>query len=84
MPDVLDIIVVLHEVDHLGHVLDVFLRGELDVVLGDHLNSGLCKDIALGLQGGGDGVEVVRLGGNLEDAAVGLEVRRAAVQGVLD
>ena len=82
VPDVLHVVVVLHEVDHLGHVLDVVLIGELDVVLGDHLDGGAGKDIALALQGGGDGVEVIRGGGDLEHIAVGGEVLRAAVQGV--
>ena len=37
VPDVLHVVVVLHEVDHLGHVLDVLFRRQLDVVLGHHL-----------------------------------------------
>ena len=34
MPDVLDVVIVLHQVDELLHVLDVGLIGEGDVVLG--------------------------------------------------
>ena len=43
MPDVLDIVVVLEHVEHLLHVLDVVLVGQLDVaVLGQHLD--LCGE----------------------------------------
>ena len=41
--DVLHVVVILEHVDHLGHVLDIVLGGELDVaVLGDHLS--LCGE----------------------------------------
>ena len=40
MPDVLDVVVVLHDVDHLFHVLDVFLIVQGLVVLGNHLDLG--------------------------------------------
>ena len=39
MVDVLNVVIILEHVDHLGHVLDIILIGELDVaVLGDHLS----------------------------------------------
>ena len=56
--DVLDVLVILHEVDHLSHVLDVILVGELDVVLGHHVDAGGDEGIALLLQSLDDGVEV--------------------------
>ena len=39
MPDVLDIVVILKHVEHLLHVLDIVLIGQLDIaVLGDHFD----------------------------------------------
>ena len=36
--DVLNVVVILEHIDHLGHVLDIVLVGELDVaILGNHL-----------------------------------------------
>ena len=58
MVHVLDVVVIFHQVDHLGHVLDVVLVGELDVVLGNHLDAGGGEHIALLLQCLDDGVEV--------------------------
>ena len=58
MVDVLDVLVILHEVDHLSHVLDVILVGELDVVLGNHVDAGRNEHIALLLQSLDNGVEV--------------------------
>ena len=66
MVDVLDVLVVLHEVDHLGHVLDVILVGELDIVLGNHLDAGGSEDVALLLHGLDHGVEVVGTDYNAE------------------
>ena len=49
MPDILDIVVILEHVYHLGHVLDIVLIGELDVaVLGKHLSLSGEKLITLG------------------------------------
>ena len=39
MPDVLDIVIILEHIQHLLHVLDVVLIGELDIaILGQHLH----------------------------------------------
>ena len=39
--DVLYVVVVLQQVDELGHILDVLLIGEGDIVLGHHLDGRL-------------------------------------------
>ena len=49
MPDVLHVVVVLQHVDELGHVLQVALGGEADVVLRHHLHLGAGEGVALGL-----------------------------------
>ena len=82
MPDVLNVVVVLQEINELGHIFDVVLASELNVILRYHLNGGLGKGIALTLQSSSDRIEVIRVAGDLKDAAIGLEVRRAAVQRV--
>ena len=40
VPDVLDVVVVLHDLDELLHQLDLILGLQLLVVLGDHLDLG--------------------------------------------
>ena len=49
VPDVLHVIVVLQHVDELGHVLQVALAAEVDVVLGHHLHLGADEGVSLGL-----------------------------------
>ena len=48
--DVLDVVIVLEHVDELLHVLDVGLIGQGDIVLGNHLHTGLQEGVALALQ----------------------------------
>ena len=48
MPDVLHVVVVLQHVDELGHVLQVALAAEVDVVLGHHLHLGADEGVSLG------------------------------------
>ena len=47
VPDVLNVVVVLQHVDELGHVLDITLIGQGDVVLRNHLDFGAGKGVAL-------------------------------------
>ena len=74
MPDVLDVVVVLQHVDELGHVLQVALAAEVDVVLGHHLHLGADEGVSLGLQSLHHVVEGVGIGGDLQGGTVGLEV----------
>ena len=76
MPDVLHIVIVIEEVQHLFHVGDVLFLLQLLVILGDHLDLGGGEMVALGGEGVGHGVEVV------ENPDV--DSLRAAVQSVYD
>ena len=82
MVDVLDIVVVLHDIDHLLHVLDVLWIGEGDVVLGHHLHLGGGEGVALLLHGRHHGGEGVGISVDGEALLFGLEVSSAAVQSV--
>ena len=46
MPYVLHVVVVLQHVDELGHVLQVALAAEIDVVLGHHLHLGADEGVS--------------------------------------
>ena len=70
MPDILDVVVGLHDLQHLFHVLDVVLVGQRGVSLGNHLDLGLQELQALGLQSILDSIEIIGIGVNLEDVFV--------------
>ena len=38
VPDVLNVVVAFQHFQQLGHILDIVLAGQLDVVLGNHLD----------------------------------------------
>lgn len=38
MPDVLDVVIIFHDVDELGHLLDLLLALQLLIVLGNHFD----------------------------------------------
>ena len=62
MPDVLDVIIILEDVEHLFHVGDVLGLIELLIVLRDHLDLRRLELVALVLERLGDVVEVVGVG----------------------
>ena len=83
MPDILDIVVVLKHIEHLGDILDIILVGELDVaVLGKHLNLSGEKLIALCDNGFCNGGNIVGLCVHDKSLAVGLKVVSACVKGL--
>ena len=82
MPDVLDVVVVLHDVQQLLHLGDLLLGLQLLIVLGNHLDLGGDEGVALGGQGIGHGVEVVGVGVDGEHIVLGLKVVGSAVHGI--
>ena len=82
MPDVLHIVIVIEEVQHLFHVGDVLFLLQLLVILGDHLDLGGGEMVALGGEGVGHGVEVVGGGVDGEAVLLGLEVIGAGIHSV--
>ena len=79
MPDVLDIFVIVEHLEHLGHVLDIPLVGEGDVVLRDHFD--LCgEQVVLGGKRFGHSSDIVRLRIDCEDVFFRFEIVRTGFQ----
>ena len=74
VPDVLDVVVVLENVEHLFHVGDVLGLIELLIVLRDHLDLRGFELVALVLERLGDVVEVVGVGVDGEAASSSLSI----------
>jgi len=79
VPDVLDILVIVEHLEHLGHVLDIALVGEGDVVLRNHLHL-RGKQTVFGGERLGDSGNIVRLSIDREDALFRFEIVRAGLQ----
>ena len=82
MPDVLDIVVVFHGVQHLFHLLALLFVVQLLIVLRNHLNLSRDEGILLGDHGISHGVEVIGIGVDGEYIILCLEIIGTAVHSV--